>query len=58
MEFRLNGTPYHRLNHKNQNEEPKIEGAAVEPVVNEPAPFSFDVLKEKYGYEKTRRCFK
>lgn len=52
MEFRLNGTPPPQTEPQNQNEEPKIEGAAVEPVVNEPAPFSFDVLKEKYGYEK------
>lgn len=51
MEFRLNGgqPPQEPIN---EIEKPNIEGTAAEPVAQEPAPFSFDVFKDRFGYEK------
>jgi len=51
MDFRLNGgtPPQEPIN---EIEKPSIEGAAAEPVAQEPAPFSFDVFKDRFGYEK------
>lgn len=52
MEFRLNGGAPPQEQVQPEIEKPSIEGAAAEPVAQEPAPFSFDVLKDKFGYEK------